>query len=98
MTDSYKRISAVKTAFEILEYLSDRAGPATPQEIAKAVQVPYGTAMSHIATLSDAGYVIGDGAGVRIGTKMSAFWLKFKVGAEMKRTTIEQALAALGGI
>ncbi len=98
MTDSYKRISAVKTAFEILEYLSDRAGPATPHEIAKAVQVPYGTAMSHIATLSDGGYIVDEGAGVRIGMKMSAFWLKMKAAAEMKRTTIEQALSVLGKI
>jgi DNA-binding IclR family transcriptional regulator len=98
MTNGYKRISAVQTAFEILEYLADRAGPESPKEIAKAVKVPYGTAMSHIATLCDGGYLVDEGSGVRIGTKMSGFWLKMKAGAEAKRTTIDEALKVLGQI
>jgi len=98
MTNGYKRIAAVQTAFEILEYLAGRSGPETPKEIAKAVKVPYGTAMSHIATLCDGGYLVDEGGCIRIGTKMSCFWLKLKAGAEMKRTTIDEALKILGQI
>ncbi|MGA3114824.1 MAG: helix-turn-helix domain-containing protein [Syntrophobacteraceae bacterium] len=98
MTQSYKRVSAVKTAFEILEHLSDQAGPVSPKQIGIALRLPYGTVMSHIATLSDGGYVVDAGDGVRIGTRMGGFWLRVKAGAEMKRTTIEQALSVLGGI
>lgn len=98
MTASYKRISAVKTAFEILEHLSDQSGPATPKEIAIALRLPYGTVMSHIATLCDGGYVLREGSGVRIGTRMCAFWLKAKASVEAKRTTIDQALGVLAGV
>ena len=99
MTQGYKRISAVKTTFEILEYLSDRSGPVSAKEIGAALRLPYGTVMSHVATLCDGGYIIqAEDGGVRIGTRMSIFWLRLKGGSEMRKTTIEQALGLLAGI
>lgn len=99
MTTGYKRVGAVKTAFEILEHLADRAGPVTPKDIGIALRLPYGTVMSHVATLSDGGYIVqGADGGVRIGTRMSVFWLRLKAQSEMRKTTIEQALTLLGTI
>ncbi|MGA2735808.1 MAG: winged helix-turn-helix transcriptional regulator [Syntrophobacteraceae bacterium] len=98
MTAGYKRIAAVKTTFEILEYLSDHPGPVSQKEIGIALKLPYGTVMSHVATLCDGGYLVQAGDGIRIGPRMSVFWLKMKAHVEMKRATIEQALSVLGGI
>jgi DNA-binding IclR family transcriptional regulator len=98
MTQGYKRIAAIKTTFEILEYLADRSGPVSAKEIGIALRLPYGTVMSHIATLSDGCYISQAGDGIRIGTRMSLFWLKVKAASEARKSTIEQALALLGGV
>ncbi|MEM5789380.1 MAG: helix-turn-helix domain-containing protein [Syntrophobacteraceae bacterium] len=98
MTRSYKRIGAVKTAFEILEYLSIQHGLVNAKQIATELRMPYGTVMTHMATLLDGGYVSQVGDGFKIGTRMSLFWLRMREMAESRRMTIEQALSVLGGI
>lgn len=98
MGSSYKRIAAVKTSMDILEYLSNQTRMVTGKEISEALNLPYGTVMSHIATLADGGYVSAVGDGLKVGTRMSLFWLRLKAEAEGRRTTIEQALGLLGGM
>lgn len=96
MTASYKRIAAVRLAFEILEHLSERDEPATGTEIAASMRLPYGTVMSHLATLSDGGYVALAGERYKVGPKMAAFWAKSRAALEVQRTLIDRALSALG--
>ena len=97
MTNGYKRIGAVKTAMEMLEHISNQPGKTSPKEIAIALRLPYGTVMSHLATLCDGGYItMTPEGGVQIGVRLSLFWLRLKAVAETKRTTIEQALGMLG--
>ena len=97
MTSGYKRIESVKTALAVLEHLSNRKDPIQARELGIALKLPYGTVMTHVATLEDLGYVANEGGGIRIGPKVAMFWFKQMERVEAKRTTIEQALAVLEG-
>ena len=92
---SYKRIGAVKTAAAVLDRLAETHG-AKAKELAEALQLPYGTVMSHLATLSDCGYVRQEGERFVLGRKFAAYWAMLKAELEEQRDKISSALAALG--
>lgn len=98
MTKSYKRIGAIKTTFDILEHLSAQTRAVTAKEVADALRLPYGTVMSHIATLTDGGYVVQAGEGLKIGPRMALFALRLKAELERKHANIEQMLSLMADI
>jgi len=95
MTDSYRRIGAVRTAMDVLEQLAQCNDLVTGKQLAEQMGLPYGTVMSHLATLCDGGYVIQVGEGYRIGARMSLFWVRTKAELEAKRSILDQALSIL---
>ncbi|GAB7092128.1 IclR family transcriptional regulator [Halorubrum luteum] len=54
------RVKSVDTAFDVVQYLH-RAGSATIDDVAEAVDVGTSTAHRHLVTLHDRGYVVADG-------------------------------------
>lgn len=71
---SYKRIAAVKTACEILEFVSAQIKPPSVAEISGALNLPQGTALCHLATLEDAGFIEGSNNAYKLGHKLGFFW------------------------
>jgi DNA-binding IclR family transcriptional regulator len=79
---SYKRIESVKVAVSILRHLAKQQGPVSGQDVAKAVGVPPGTVMCHLATLEDEGMVRSVGGAYEMGMGMALFWARYKSALE----------------
>lgn len=94
---SYRRIAAVKTAIEILRFLSDQDEPVAGIEIAKALDIPQGTAMCHLATLEDEGFVERTGDSYGLGQDIAVMWAKRKALLETKINRCTQDLNQLEG-
>ena len=92
---TYKRIEAVRKAGEILKYLGQVKEPATGPEIATAVNLAAGTAMCHLATLEDIGFVQRIGDHWRIGTGLALMWARVKSNLEGEKMLIEERLKEL---
>lgn len=65
-TDTRSGIGAIETGFAIVEAIRDRESPKLT-EIADAVGVADSTAYEHLVTLQEAGYVIREADGYRLG-------------------------------
>jgi DNA-binding IclR family transcriptional regulator len=92
---SYKRIEAVRKAGEILKHLGQMKGPSTGPEIATAIGLASGTAMCHLATLEDLGFVQRVGDYWRIGTGLALIWARVKSNLEGEKMLIEANLKEL---
>lgn len=71
---TYKRIAAVTTAAEILKFLSRQKEPVAGAVVAAGLGLPAGTAMCHIVTLEDQGFVRKIGEGYELGMALMLFW------------------------
>ncbi len=94
---TYRRIKAVYTSFDILEYLSDCREPVTGSRIAQDLAVPFQTVMCHLATAQDRGYVQVLGDKYKLGMKLAVFWARVKTQKETELHNIKQELAILHG-
>ncbi len=94
-TTTYKRIEAVRKTGEILKFLAGQKEPVPCPKIAQAVNLPTGTAMCHLATLEDLGFVSTVGDRFRLGMGLALFWARVKSTLEAERTRIEQNIKSL---
>jgi len=94
---SYKRIETVRKTAEILKHMGSVKVPTTASEIASAVGLAVGTAMCHLATLEDAGFVQKVGEYWRIGTGLALIWARVKANLEGEKMLIESTLKEMEG-
>lgn len=94
---SYRRIKAVDTTFEILEYLAECREPVTGSRVAEDLDIPFPTVMCHLASHHDRGYVQVIGDQYRLGMKLAVFWARMKSMKEIELQGVEQDLAELNG-
>ncbi len=92
---SYKRIGAVKTAFDILGFLSNQKQPVSGKEISLALNMKYDTAMCYLASLEDMGNVRQIGECFELGMNMAMFWAKIKSKKEAEKQDINNDIKAL---
>ena len=92
---TYHRIVAVKTAARILEFLAHQQTPVTGQEVARALDLPHGTVMCHLATLDDVQFVRCVGDSYELGMKLSLFWARKKARLEAQRIRLDRAIEIL---
>ena len=92
---SYRRIKSITKACEILQFLSEQRGAVSGKEIARTHNMPFSTAMCHIKTLEDAGFVKKEGEGFTLGLRLAVYWARTKSLLENQRTEIDQCLKAL---
>lgn len=92
---TYRRIEAVRKTGEILKYLANTKEPATGPDIAKAVGLPTGTTMCHLATLEDLGFVLTIGERFQLGMGIALFWARVKSRLEAEKSHIERDLKSL---
>lgn len=95
--DSYARIGAVEKTGAILKYLAAQKTPVPGNEVAAAVGLPGPTAMCHLMTLLDIGYVRKVGDGWELGMGLALFWAKKRASLESDRERLDKAIALLGG-
>ena len=92
MTDkTYKPISAGLKILKALDIIAMSSEPVTVKEITEMTEEPYGTTMTHITTLEQAGYIERVGDGYIITLKLGTFWAKKKASLQgvMSRTQAE---------
>jgi DNA-binding IclR family transcriptional regulator len=77
----------VNKAAEILKYLGNQKTAVTGQDVAQAVGLPAGTAMCHLVTLADAGFIQQVGDGWQVGMGLALIWARVKSNLE---TSIER--------
>jgi DNA-binding IclR family transcriptional regulator len=92
---TYKRIEAVKKAADILKYMGHRKEPVTGADVAQAIGIPVGTAMCHLVTLEDGGFVESIGDRYMIGRQVALVWARVKSNLEAQRDKINSDLDAL---
>lgn len=95
MAQTYRRIEAVRKAGEILKHMASRKEAVTGPDIAKAVNLPVGTVMCHMATLEELGFVQKVGDGFRLGMGLALIWARVKSGLEGDRARVERELAEI---
>jgi DNA-binding IclR family transcriptional regulator len=85
---SYNRIAAIKVTVSILRYLADQKQAVSGQDVSRAVDVPHGTVMCHLATLEDEHLVRSVGGAWELDMGLALFWARKKA---QLQGTIERA-------
>lgn len=75
---TYQRIAAVRATISILRLLSEQRQPIPAPEIARALDIPHGTVMCHLATLADEHLVRSVGQAWELDMGMAHFWARRK--------------------
>lgn len=75
---SYNRIAAIKITVAILRHLAEQKQAVSGQDIARAVDVPHGTVMCHLATLEDERLVRSVGGAWELDMGLALFWARKK--------------------
>lgn len=96
MGTSYRRIEAVRVSVGILRHLSEQKGPIGSQDISRAIDMPHGTVMCHLATMEDEGLVRCVGGAWELGLGLSLFWARYKSKAEDQIHRLQSELQQLG--
>lgn len=78
MSTTYRRIGAVKTTADLLQFLSRQKEPVTGSAVAEGLGLPTATVMCHLVTLEDAGLVRKIADGYELGMKIMLFWAAYK--------------------
>ena len=94
---TYRQIGSVKTAIEILRFLSEQGESVSGVETAKALDIPQGTAMCHLATLEAEGFVERTGSLYEIGQGAALLWTRRKALLELKISKSAKDLNQLEG-
>jgi len=94
---SYKRIEAVKAAIRILRFLAEQKQAVSGQEVARAVGVPHGTVMCHLATLEDEHLVRSVGGAWELDMGLALFWARHKAQLAGRIARDTENLAKLEG-
>lgn len=92
---TYRRIAAVETAAGVLKFLSRQREPVSGSAVAQGCGIPTPTAMCHLVTLEDQGFVRRIGEGWELGMALMLFWAAKK---SQLSTRIEQLQADLSAI
>jgi DNA-binding IclR family transcriptional regulator len=91
MAKSYTRIQSDMKLIEIVEHLLRQIEPQAGMDIARALEMPYGTVMSHLASLMDAKWVAPEGGNYAPGSRLMGMYSAYKTGlrAKIEKTQTE---------
>jgi DNA-binding IclR family transcriptional regulator len=93
---TYRRISAVKTASEIIGFIAAQRQPVGGMAISVALGIAQGTVMSHLASLEDVRYVRRSGEEWELGGELAHLWARYKARLTYQRNSINTELDSLG--
>ena len=95
MTKTYNKIGSVLKTGEILKYMAGQKEPVGGNEVAKALDMPQGTVMSHLASLEELNFVVRVGERFDLGMGLALFWARKKSRLEGERDSINRDLEKL---
>jgi len=94
---TYRRIGAVTTAIDVLNFLAEQPGPVPGKDVATGLDVAYGKIMCHLATLEDARFVSRIGEHYELGQGAALLWAKKKAQLSGKVSRCRDQLNRLEG-
>ena len=92
---SYNRVASDMKLIEIVEYLLQQTEPKSGSDIGRALGMPHGTVMSHLASLLDAKWVKQTGAAYEPGLRLMGMYSAYKLGVVGQRDALDRKLALL---
>lgn len=95
MATSYTRIQSDMKLIEIVEHLLRQIEPQAGMDIARALDMPYGTVMSHLASLMDAKWVAPSGGNYAPGPRLMGMYSAYKMGLQAQLSKIQTELNTL---
>lgn len=95
MAQSYRKIEAVTKTLEILEFLAKQREPVSGPDVARAVGLPVGTVMCHLATLEDKNFIRRVSGCIELGMGAATIWAKKKSLLEGQRDRINRDIRIL---
>ncbi|MBI5634892.1 MAG: helix-turn-helix domain-containing protein [Nitrospirae bacterium] len=95
MSNSYKRIEAVRKTGEILKYLARQKDPVTAPAISQAVNLPTPTVMCHLSTLEEIGFAQSINDRWQLGLGLGLIRARIKANLEGERDRISRDLVEL---
>lgn len=84
MDKTYKILQSPMTSYSVLLFLADQREPVSGKEVARAMNIPYGTAMCHLETLVHVRFARRVGGAYELGQEAALIWARKKSQLEAK--------------
>ncbi|MEN6316624.1 MAG: hypothetical protein ABFD25_20505 [Clostridiaceae bacterium] len=94
MKKSYTHVQSDYKFMDIIEYLHQQTGPVSGAQIARALNIPHGTVMSHLQPAIARKWVqqVGDDGFYEAGGRISGMYAAYLQGLKEKRTDIDREI------
>ena len=96
MASTYKSIAAGLKILKVLDIIGLSTVPMSGKDVAEVAEEAYGSTMTHITTLEQAGYIERVGDGYIITLKLGTFWAKKKASLQGVITRTQADLREIG--
>lgn len=95
MAKSYSQVQSDYKFIAIIEFLFQQTGPVSGTAIARALDIPHGTVMSHLIPAVECKWVKVSSDLYEIGIRVPGMYSAYKMGLICQRDQIERKLSAL---
>lgn len=95
MKKTYNPVQSNYKFIDIIEFLHQQMGPVSGSAIAKALDMPHGTVMSHLQPAIERKWVRVVGELFEAGPRVSGLYAAYLQGLKDKRTSIEREITKL---
>lgn len=92
---SYNPVQSDHKFIDIIEYLLQQTGPVSGAQIAKALDMPYGTVMSHMMPALDRKWIKAAGELYEPGLRLMGMYSAYKMGLVNQRDELDKKLDQL---
>jgi DNA-binding IclR family transcriptional regulator len=92
---SYNPVQSNYKYMDILEYLHQQTGPVTATQIARALEIPHGTVMSHLKPAVERKWVKQTGDLFEPGLRIVGMYSAYKLGLQSRIDTLQSELKSL---
>ncbi|WP_027390879.1 helix-turn-helix domain-containing protein [Chrysiogenes arsenatis] len=94
---TYTPVMSSYKLIDIMEFLHQQSTAVSAAEIARGLELPHGTVMSHLSVLLERKWVRMSGALYEPGNRISALYAAYVQALKHKRHTLDGEIATLGG-
>jgi DNA-binding IclR family transcriptional regulator len=92
---TYNPVQSNYKFIDIIEFLHQQMGPVSGSSIAKALDLPHGTVMSHLQTAVERKWVRMVGDLYEAGPRISGMYAAYLQGLKDRKTSIEREITTL---
>lgn len=94
---TYNPVQSDHKFIDIVEFLHQQTGPVSAAAISRALDIPYGTIMSHMVVALDRKWARMNGEGYESGSRISGIYAVYLQGLKDRRSDINREIQQLEG-